>query len=243
MFMKYIILMDFEIKKYNVVKMLIITNVIFFVPRLIQMLTNIPTGTIVNNYLALNVAHLDLEASFPIFLELLKNGYAAFNYGALWQVVTSFFLHANLLHIFFNMYLLYLFGRDLESIWGSMTFTVFYFTVGILSSIASAFMFMILNIPLRMLGASGAVFGVILAYGTFFSERMIGFFFIPMKVKWAVLIMISLELVLQLSAGGSSGIAHFAHLFGALFAFLFILIFFKKNAVHEMFFKKYYIER
>ncbi len=150
-----------------------------------------------------------------------------------YQLVTHMFMHANVTHVLFNMFAVFMFGPPLESIWGPRRFLFFYFFAGFgaLALHLSVQYFQIqsgavspysINVP--MLGASGAVFGLLLGFGMMFPESIIQLIFppIPIKAKYFVLIYAGLELFLGLS-GFESGVAHFAHLGGALFGFLLIL--------------------
>lgn len=150
-----------------------------------------------------------------------------------YQLITHMFMHANLTHIFFNMFAVFMFGPPLESIWGPRRFLFFYFFAGFGALALHLFVQYLqiqtgavspysVNVP--MLGASGAVFGLLLGFGMMFPESIIQLIFppIPIKAKYFVLIYAGIELFLGLS-GFESGVAHFAHLGGALFGFLLIL--------------------
>ena len=162
-----------------------------------------------------------------------------FNSGAYWQLLTSIFMHGSVMHIFFNMYALYLFGKPLEERWGKIKFLSFYLATGILANLASVVFYIFLNksVP-PMVGASGAIFGVLLAFGGYYPDLiLLLFFIIPMKTKWAILAFAVLSIFFQIT-GTFGGIAHITHLFGIIFGYLILLIFFRFNAVKEMFFKK-----
>ncbi|MBR3731763.1 MAG: rhomboid family intramembrane serine protease [Spirochaetales bacterium] len=186
---------------------------------------------------------------FPLFRELFRftRYYLSLNIGfsdvpcfdrlALWQPVTAMFMHGNVSHLFFNMYALYIFGKPLEVRWGTARFASFYMTVGILANIAGGLIFILTGRPLSLIGASGAVYGVLLGYGSLYPDsRLLLFFIIPIKVKWCVLLYAAIELLSEIGSV-SDGVAHSVHLFGFLFAFLYILIFMHRNAIHDMFFK------
>lgn len=146
-----------------------------------------------------------------------------------WQIATHMFMHGNIQHLAFNMLSLYMFGTMVEMVWGAKRFLFFYLTCGLgawlLHIGATAFelnkagmeaAFQIENIP--MLGASGAIFGVLAGYGLLFPNNVIQLLFppIPMKAKYFVLIMGGLDLYLGISGTGT-GVAHFAHVGGAIF--------------------------
>ena len=139
-----------------------------------------------------------------------------------WQVVTYSFLHGAPAHLFFNMLALWMFGAEIERLWGAKRYMQF-----LLASALSAAMVQLLwtfvagsNAP--TVGASGATFGLLLAFGMLFPNRTIMPLFppIPMKAKVFVAIFGALELILGVTGG--SGIAHFAHLGGMLGGFLMI---------------------
>jgi membrane associated rhomboid family serine protease len=143
-----------------------------------------------------------------------------------WQLVTYAFLHGGLLHLFLNMFALWMFGMDIEQFWGSRAFALYYFVcvVGaalvqlLVSSMAASQGFIYPTI-----GASGGVFGILLAFGMTFPNRPVMLLFppIPMKAKWLVIGYGAIELWSGVT-GTAAGVAHFAHLGGMLFGFLLI---------------------
>src|SRR5579863_4286479 len=164
---------------------------------------------------------LGFEQRFWIF-ELVPRA-VIFNL-AIWQLVTYMFLHAGLLHILFNMLTLYWFGPDLERTWGLQRFLKYYFVCGIAAGICVVIAELIAGSNTRTLGASGAIYGVLLAYGLLFPDRQILFFFIiPMKVRHFVWIMGLLAFYSSI-AGGNSGVSNVAHLGGLLVGYLYIRI-------------------
>ncbi len=142
-----------------------------------------------------------------------------------WQIVTYGFLHdpLGLMHIVFNMFGLWMFGRELELMMGQKRFLTYYFTCVIGAGLVQLIVAGIQGGLYPTLGASGGVFGILLAYGMAFPNRMVMLMFppIPMKAKYFVLFYGLLELYLGLS-GGAPGVANFAHLGGMLFGFLLI---------------------
>jgi len=137
-----------------------------------------------------------------------------------WRLVTYLFLHADFFHILFNLFALWMFGSDLERLWGSRQFLFYFFLTGI-----GAAVFDVLIQPNALsttIGNSGAVYGVLLAYGLLFPDRPIFLWLvIPIKAKWFVLGMGLIEFVSSLSGPGS-GVSHVAHLGGMLFGFLYL---------------------
>ncbi len=138
-----------------------------------------------------------------------------------WQLVTYGFLHGNLTHIFFNMLMLWMFGRELERMMGQKRFLTYYFTCVIGAGLVQLIVAGSQGGLYPTLGASGGVFGLLLAYGMAFPNRMIMLMFppIPMKAKYMVILFGVMEFYLGVS-GGAPGVANFAHLGGMLFGFL-----------------------
>ena len=139
-----------------------------------------------------------------------------------WQPVSYAFLHGDVMHLFFNMLGLWMFGSELERVWGGKRYLQM-LAASILSAAAAQLLFtLLIGSFYPTVGASGALFGLLLAFGMLFPDRIIMPLFppIPMKAKYFVAIFGALELLMGL--GGSSGIAHFAHLGGMLGAYLLI---------------------
>ena len=136
----------------------------------------------------------------------------------IWQLFTYMFMHANIEHIFFNMFALWMFGYVLENFWGSRRFLFYYLVCGIGAGLCN------LLVPGWgiTVGASGAVYGILLAFGmTFPNERIYLYFLMPIKAKWFVIGYAAIELMEGLFR--ADGVAHFAHLGGMLFGLLLIL--------------------
>ena len=193
---------------------------------------------VVRNLLIANVAVFVLQLMFskvpiggdPDFLVhhfgIIPGKYIQNTY----QVFTYMFLHAlqrRPMHIVFNMLYLWMFGVDVEKRLGSRSFAWMYFICGVGAGVLSAVFFAIMNLMTGnagpVIGASGAIFGVMLAYGLLFPERMILLFFIlPIKAIYLVMFMIAAEVV-YLVTGAAGNVAHIAHVSGALFAYLYLL--------------------
>lgn len=169
---------------------------------------------------------------------------------SLYQFVTYQFLHGGLTHIFFNMFALWMFGRIMETVWGSKKFLFYYLSCGVgaglIQEVAQFFEFYFMiksqdpsvgfadlfaighNLSYQLnswntIGASGSVYGILLAFGmTFPNERMFIFPLpVPIKAKWLVVGYAAFELYLASSSSGD-GVAHMAHLGGMLFGFFMI---------------------
>ena len=140
-----------------------------------------------------------------------------------WQLVTYGFLHSktNLAHIFFNMFGLWMFGRDLERLMGPQRFLTYYMTCVIGAGVVQLIVAQFQGDAYPTLGASGGLFGILLAYGLAFPNRTVMLLIppIPMPARVFVVVYGLLELFLGVS-GYAPGIAHFAHLGGMLFGFL-----------------------
>lgn len=153
-----------------------------------------------------------------------------------WQLITHMFMHGGFFHIFFNMYTLFFFGMALERVWGSKKFIIYYFVTGIGAAFSYMFvMYLLGHHSYYMIGASGAVYGVLLGYGMLFPNNRITMIFpvpVTLKAKWFVLIFGAIELVTGIF-DTTSGIAHFAHLGGMIFGIILILIWKKKNKLYE----------
>ena len=139
-----------------------------------------------------------------------------------WQVLSYAFLHSDVMHLFFNMFGLWMFGSELEHLWGRRRYLQF-LLAGVLTAAAAQLVITFLSgSPVPTVGASGGLYALLLAFGMLFPNRTIMPLFppIPMKAKTFVLVFGGLELLLGLS--GASGVAHFAHLGGMLGGWLMI---------------------
>ena len=134
-----------------------------------------------------------------------------------WTLVTYMFVHAGFLHVFFNMLVLFFFGPVLEERWGSREFLKFYLLCGLGAAVLS-----MLFPQSSIVGASGAVYGLMVAFAMYWPDSPIHLYGIfPIKAKWLVGGLVALSVFFALS-GGRSGIADLAHLGGALTAFLYL---------------------
>ncbi len=144
-----------------------------------------------------------------------------------WQFASYMFVHGGLWHLLFNMFALWMFGTEIERSWGTREFLIFFFLTGIcvglihwVFSSLIPFTHLTGSPNQTLIGASGAVFAILAAYGMMFPERTILFMFIfPMKVKWFVLMLAGIEFYL---IWAPSGIAHFAHVSGLLLGWLYL---------------------
>jgi membrane associated rhomboid family serine protease len=141
----------------------------------------------------------------------------------LWRYVTYMFIHFDFMHFFFNMLMLWMFGSEVAEWMGSRHFISMYFFCGIFAALFSFFMCLLGLTNNPIIGASGALMGVFVAYYKFFPDRVILMFFvIPMRIKNAMWVMIALDI---LFANSGDMIAHFAHLGGVVAGFLYMAVF------------------
>ena len=144
-----------------------------------------------------------------------------------WQLVTYMFLHAGIFHILFNMLALWMFGVELEQMWGSRYFLKYYFVAGVGAAVTQILASFIPIPALQQLyyvqtvGASGAIFGVLLAYALYFPTRPIYIYFIfPIQAKYFVMIYGGIELLSAMNV--NSGVSNVAHLGGMAFGFVYL---------------------
>ncbi len=148
--------------------------------------------------------------------------YLAINKLQVWRFVSYMFLHGDLMHLFFNMLGLWLFGSRIEALWGTRTFTRYYFACGIGGAVLYG-LFSLTGIAsvIPMVGASGAIYGILLAFGLAFPTAVIFVFFIPMPARIAVIVFA----VLSFLGIGGANVAHLAHLGGMVAGFVFLWIY------------------
>ena len=146
----------------------------------------------------------------------------------IWQLVTYMFIHAGLFHILFNMLALWMFGAELERVWGTRYFVKFYFVTGIGAGVLTVLLSLLPYGPTAQLygsdivGASGAVYGLLLAYALYFPDRPIYMYFVfPIPAKIFVIIMGALAFFSSMSESGG-GVANATHLGGLLVAYVFL---------------------
>ena len=185
-----------------------IPNVIFIL-LIINGLAFAAQQTQLDQVLYLNFALWPLGSTFPTFMP--------------WQLLTYGFLHGDLMHIGFNMFMLWMFGRELEVIYGPRRFLTYYLTCVVGAGFVQLVVAGVQGAIYPTIGASGGVFGLLLLFGMTFPNRMIMMIIppIPMRAKYMVVVFGLLELYFGVS-GRTPGIANFAHLGGMLFGFILI---------------------
>ncbi len=185
----------------TMVRLLIAWNVIFFLIPLIA-------GRIVRG----------LDLAIVYYMGLIPQQVTG--HGWIWQLVTYMFLHGSFFHILLNMLALWMFGSEIEYLWGSKRFLQYYFITGIGAALTNTIVQPHSMVPI--IGASGAIYGLLLAYGMYFPDRRIYLYFlIPIQAKYFVIIFGGLEL-LEAFSRSRDGVAHIAHLGGLLFGFIYI---------------------
>ena len=205
--------------------------------------------TVVKNLLIINVLMFLATVTFERFNIDLTDWLGLHFFKAsdfrIFQFVTYMFMHANFGHLFFNMFALWMFGNTLENIWGSQRFLLFYMVCGLGAGLCQELVqyiqytttladYATVNTGGRIItmseylnamttvGASGAIYGLLLAFGMMFPDsRIYLYFLLPIKAKWFVIGYAVLELFSGLTGGDN--VAHFAHLGGMLFGLLLIL--------------------
>ena len=178
---------------------------------------------VVKQLLKINVIAFIITYFFYAFKVPIVEDFILFNiqceYFRPYQLITYMFLHSSALHIIFNMIGLITFGPDIEERLGSNKFLQYYLIMGIVSGLCHS-----IFISNPVLGASGAVWGIMMMYGLFNPNTILHLYFlIPVKVKYIVSVFFSIELYLAL-VGGNDGVSHLAHVGGALTGLIIYLI-------------------
>ncbi len=217
-------------------------------------MSNWPTA--IKNIIIINVLVMIMTSLNETFMyEKFALFYPSSPFFHWWQPVTHMFMHGGFWHLFFNMYTLYIFGSVLERVWGTKKFLIFYFVTGLgaalihtgvewiqmqgwLSQAAEGSTEAVRNISLLRatptVGASGAIYGVLMGYAMLYPDSVLTLIFPPisLKVKWFVLIFAAIELFTGVTGVGG-GIAHFAHLGGLIFGFGLIWYWKKKRTLYS----------
>ena len=216
-------------------------------------MSNVPVA--VKNIIIINVLVMIMPSLNENFMyEKFALFYPTSPFFHWWQPVTHMFMHGGFWHLFFNMYTLFIFGTVLERVWGTKKFLVFYFVTGLGAALihtgvewiqmqnwvqqaAEGSQSALIAIhQLKMtptVGASGAIYGLLMGYAMLYPDSIMTLLFPPvsLKAKWFVLIFAGIELLTGI-AGAGTGIAHFAHLGGLIFGFLLIMYWKKKRTLY-----------
>lgn len=182
-------------------------------------------GRAVFYIIGINVFIFVLTSILPGLTYLLALSPRGVMSGYLWQLFTYMFAHGGIMHILFNMLALFFFARSLEARLGTPEFLLFYFICGIGSGLITTLFYLLSGYNIYLIGASGAVYGVLLAFATEFpNARIFIFGIIPVKAPFLVLGFAVLEVINQISLRGSSNVAHLAHLAGFAIAYFYYVV-------------------
>ncbi len=217
-------------------------------------MSSVPTA--VKNLIIINVLVMIMTALNEDFMyEKFALFYPTSPFFHWWQPVTHMFMHGGFWHLFFNMYTLWIFGSQLERVWGARKFLVFYFVTGLGAALvhtgvewlqmqnwlaeaaAGSYAAQVSIHTLKMtptVGASGAIYGVLMGYAMLYPDAVMALVFPPiaMKAKWFVLIFGAIELMTGVTGMGGN-IAHFAHLGGLIFGYLLMMYWKKKRTLYS----------
>jgi membrane associated rhomboid family serine protease len=187
--------------------------------------------------LIVNGAVFFLQALAPEFFYswFALRPYHVWRHFNVWQLVTYMFLHGGLMHIVFNMFALWMFGCQIERLFGQKRFYTFYLLTGIAAGLTH--LIFLPNSLVPVIGASGATYGILLAFALYFPDTKLFIFpfvFTPIKAKYLVLIVGAIAFFGSVSALGGGGVAHLAHLGGMVFAYFYIRRLRFLNDVHYL---------
>lgn len=188
---------------------------------------SIPPGVkwlLISNVAMFLLYFLTARAGEGIFYPFGLIPSAVVHYFAVWQLVTYLFLHSpyEFSHILFNMLSLWMFGSDLERTWGTRRFLQFYFMCGVAAGLCVVAGNYLYGTPdTRTIGASGAIYGVMMAFAMLFPNTTIIFILFPIRAKYFVMILGALAFLSSLRADGGT-VSHVAHLGGLLFGYFYV---------------------
>lgn len=180
------------------------------------------SSPLIRNIIIINVVMFLLQNLMPVLESYVMLWPVESGYFRPYQLFTYMFAHGGFMHIFFNMLALASFGPILENYWGEKRFLIFYLATGMGAAVIYAVIDFYIGGGGPMLGASGAIYGILMAFGMVFPNLEIMLLFppIPLKAKYMVFVMGFMTWALD----GSGSVAHSAHFGGALVAFLLITI-------------------
>ncbi len=187
-----------------------------------------PLSQAIKTLIAVNVGAFLLGLIVPALIPRLGLTPAAvLREFAVWQPLTYMFLHGGIGHLLFNMLALWMFGTDLERTWGTRFFVRYYFVTGIGAALVTI-AWSLLPLPYAdalfralVVGASGAIYGLLLAYGMYFPHRTVLVFLFPVPARYAVMIFGAIAFLSSVQGAGD-GVAHVAHLGGLLVGYLYL---------------------
>lgn len=217
-------------------------------------LSNIPKA--VKNIIFINILVMIMTSlNQQLMVEKFALFYPTSPFFHWWQPLTHMFMHGGWGHLLFNMYTLFIFGSSLERVWGPKKFLIFYFVTGLGAAAihtgvewiqmqnyitqaaegSSAAFTAIRNLKIiPTVGASGAIYGVLMGYALLYPDAILTLIFPPvsLKARWFVLIFAVIELVAGITGTGA-GIAHFAHLGGLIFGYLLIRLWKRQGTLYS----------
>lgn len=205
-----------------VIKLLLLSNVtIYIIFNLLlsgYSVGNVSFDVIITKYFALNPLK-------PVLFN--ENGQILQLSFYPWQLVTYMFLHGGFFHLLLNMLALWMFGAELENTWGQKRFLTYYMLCGVGAGLCNLLIAPLFTTVGPTVGASGAIYGILVAFGYLFPNRNIYIYgLIPVKAKYLVILYMLIELF-SVAGGSNSGIAHMAHLGGGVIGLIYLLIFYK----------------
>lgn len=183
---------------------------------------------VVQNLLIINVGILILQAIMPTVTELLALYNITTPYFKPYQLFTYMFTHSGFMHLFFNMLMLVFFGPMVEDFWGPKRFIMFYTICGVGAGIFNILINLLFGIGGFgvMIGASGAVYGVVTAFGVLFPDTRLSLLFLPIsfKAKHMVMALGAIAIFSGLRPSAGDNTAHFAHLGGIVIALILLAL-------------------
>ncbi len=183
-----------------------------------------PQSTVIRTLLILNLAIwiiLSLTGTERLIFPLLGlvPRYVVYDF-MLWQPLTYLFLHAGFWHVGMNMFVLWMFGSELENSWGGVSFLRYYLVTGVGAGLVTVLLSV--NSPIPVVGASGAIYGVLLAYGLAYPDRLVYLYFMfPIKVKYFVGFLAAVAFWASIQAGAST-VSHLTHLSGMVIGWVYL---------------------
>jgi Uncharacterized membrane protein (homolog of Drosophila rhomboid) len=177
----------------------------------------------------LNMAVFSIAYLFyPVLVYYLAlSPYRVLKFHAYWQFFSYFFMHASFSHLLFNMLSLYVFGQAVESRLGTTEFLLFYLGSGVIGGVATFLGALLLNRNIMVLGASGAIFSLMILFACLYPRATIYIFgLIPVRAPYLVLVYFIIEFIMQFRI---DSVAHFTHLAGLVTGFFYVWIRFRVN--------------
>lgn len=192
-----------------VTKALLIANIVVFI------LGFVPAGTYDGVAVNLELWFRYYGALWPLSIELFEP----------WQYFTYMFLHGGIGHVFINMLILWMFGRELEELWGSKRFLVYYLACGLGAGLVHSAATLLMNNEAPTVGASGAIMGLMTAFALIYPNREIYFYgIIPIKAKYLLILYVGMDLFYTIMNDPTDTVARTAHLGGALVGFILLKV-------------------